>query len=132
VVATVTWAENSEIGNYPSDLAYDLAKGAIFFSRSSAVLFGSMNGTVWVLSDNTNAIVATVNLAHGSSSGIAYDSAKGEIFVANSDGTAFVISDSILPNVTPSPTTSALPSPSPTSTMSVSLTQKPRFLAKKY
>ena len=49
--------------------------------------------TVSVITDTTNAVVATVNVGTGPL-GIAYDSDRGEIFVANSDNnTVSVITD---------------------------------------
>ena len=54
----------------------------------------SSSGNVSVISDSTNAVVATVT-AGNFPYGMAYDSAKGEVFVFNEDsGTVSVISDS--------------------------------------
>ncbi len=57
-------------------MAYDSGKGEIFVSSSSS------NGanTVSVISDTTNAVVATMNVT-GQPTAMAYDPAKGEIFL---------------------------------------------------
>jgi YVTN family beta-propeller protein len=69
-------------GNYlaptasgPEDAAYDIAKGEVFVS--------SFGGTVAVLNDTSNRVVAVVTVQAGAE-GITYDSGKGEIFVADS------------------------------------------------
>ena len=68
------------------EAVYDSSKGEIFVASSS--------GNVSVISDSTNAVVATVT-AGNYPYGMAYDSAKGEVFVFNEDsGTVSVISDS--------------------------------------
>ena len=73
-------------GFEPIGVAYDSGKGEVFVANS-----GSDN--VSVISDATNAVVATV-LVGTTPEGVAYDSGKGEVFVANlySDNVS-VISD---------------------------------------
>src|SRR5713226_4342921 len=62
-------------GGVPYYAAYDSGKGEIFVANNG-------NNTVTVISDASNAVVATVNVGTGPQ-GVAYDSAKGEVFVAN-------------------------------------------------
>jgi YVTN family beta-propeller protein len=102
VVATIP------VGSYPEGLAYDSAKGELFVTNYSNVP-SSINatdfkaGSVSVISDTTNTVVATVPV--GPTPGaIAYDSSRGELFVTSegssatsvaraSVGTVSVISD---------------------------------------
>jgi YVTN family beta-propeller protein len=83
VVATV----NVGFGHNPQGLAYDSGTGEVFVANAGS-------GTVSVISDATNAVVATVGVG-SYPEGVAYDSGKGEVFVTNFDssGTASVISD---------------------------------------
>jgi YVTN family beta-propeller protein len=54
----------------------------------------SAAGTVSVISDSTNTVIANVTVGTGPNA-LAYDSGKGEVFVSNRvDGTVSVISDS--------------------------------------
>ena len=78
------------VGNNPEGVAYDSGAGEMFVANSGA------GRTVSVISDGTNAVVATITLASGTTSllSVAYDSAKGEIFVASQGaGTVSVICD---------------------------------------
>ena len=68
-------------------MIYDSGKGEIFLVNS---------GTVQVISDETNTVVATVpSSANFTPSCLAYDSGKGEIFATSTDssGIISVISD---------------------------------------
>ena len=73
-------------GLRPTGAAYDSGKGEAFVANGGS-------DTVSVISDATNAVVATVAVGSGPI-GVAYDSGKGEVFVANegSDNVS-VISD---------------------------------------
>ncbi len=89
VVTTIDLGNNSVndgIGNYPVELAYDSGKGEIFVvNQGATTVVGSVDasaGTLSVISDATNTVVATVPLGDFPSA-IAYDSGKGELFVAN-------------------------------------------------
>ncbi len=77
---------NNGLGGYPVDLAYDSAKGEIFVvDQGATTINGSYDasaGFVSVISDKTNAVVATVPVGDFPSA-IAYDPAKGELFVTN-------------------------------------------------
>ena len=84
------------VGQYPHSLAYDPGKsgnGKIFVANG-------FDGTVSVISDSNNKVVATVTLPKLSQpDAVAYDSGKGAIFVANpgtnsAPGSVSVISDS--------------------------------------
>jgi YVTN family beta-propeller protein len=74
----------------PAGVAYDPAKGEIFVININA-------GTVSVISDNSNTVVATIPLGNpapiGAASAIVYDSGKSELFVSLS-GEVVIISDS--------------------------------------
>jgi YVTN family beta-propeller protein len=68
-------------------VAYDSGKDEVFVANNLA-------GTVSVISDSNNTVVATIPVGDHPL-GVAYDSGKGEVFVANNnDGTVSVISDS--------------------------------------
>jgi YVTN family beta-propeller protein len=69
------------VDGYPSSIAFDPNKGLMFVGDS-------YSNNVFVISDKTNTVVATVTGLSGVA-GIAHNSAKGEIFVGNA-----VISDS--------------------------------------
>lgn len=93
VVANVT------VGEDPIGVAYDPAKGEVFVTNSEGTSYvagtynGTADGTVSVISDATNTVVAnvTVGIQPG---GIAYDSSKGELFVlSGSTPTLSIISD---------------------------------------
>ena len=78
----------------PSGLAYDPAKNEVFVVNTNA-------GTVSVISDSNNSVVATIPLGNpvpiGVATWIAYDSGTGELFVSLSfarNGKVAVISDS--------------------------------------
>src|SRR5207245_7672141 len=82
VAATVTVGVGPFGG--PFGLAYDSAKGEVFVVKG---------GAVSVISDTTNAVVATGNVG-GGPFGVAYDSGMNEVFVANQgSNTVSVISD---------------------------------------
>jgi YVTN family beta-propeller protein len=90
VVATVT------VGEQPQGLAYDSAKGEVFVANSNYnnAMGTSIVCTVSVISDETNVVVATINVGSGPL-GVAYDSGKNEIFVSNGLSSSIsVISDS--------------------------------------
>jgi len=79
-------------GNRPDGVAYDSAKGEVFVANQGT-------NTVSVISDATNAVVATVPVG-SAPFGVAYDPAKGEVFVADDGsgsasvpGSVYVISD---------------------------------------
>jgi YVTN family beta-propeller protein len=92
VVATVP------VGDYPTGIAYDSAKGEIFVANAAATPDDTnpsdyVNGSVSVISDSTDKVVAAVNV-EASPTGVAYDPAKGEVFVADSgSNTTSIISD---------------------------------------
>ena len=97
VIATIPVTGTSP-GNYYA--AYDPVKGEVFVSNEGVA-------TVSVISDSTDAVVATVPVRF-SPGAIAYDSGTGEMFVTNGGpsttlGTVSVISDSsntVVSNVT--------------------------------
>ena len=98
MVATVT------VGTTPYGVIYDSGKGEIFVANS-------VDRTVSVISDSSNAVVSTVTVG-AKPFGEAYDSGKGEIFVTNENSdTVSVISDSSSTSASPTPVTSATPSP---------------------
>ncbi len=77
----------TNVGGSPMGIAYDSGKGEIFVANQN-------DGTVSILSDSNNTVVATVTVGEYPT-GVAYDSGKGEIFVANqNDGTVSILSDS--------------------------------------
>jgi YVTN family beta-propeller protein len=95
-----------KVGMFPEGVAYDSSMGEIFVAN-----YGS--GSISVISDITNAVVATITLGEYPYSPyfIAYDSSKGELFVTtyntlssrNGSHLVLVISDStntIVANVT--------------------------------
>jgi YVTN family beta-propeller protein len=92
VIANVT------VGEDPVGVAYDPSKGQLFVTNVEGTSYvegtynGTSDGTVSVISDATNKVVAnvTVGLSPG---GIAYDSGKGELFVLSSTATLNIISD---------------------------------------
>jgi YVTN family beta-propeller protein len=71
------------------EMAYDSGKGEVFVANKN-----NTNGnTVSVISDKTNAVVATDTVGQNPS-GLAYDSGKGEVFVLNANSNDLsVISD---------------------------------------
>lgn len=74
------------VGTFPVDAAYDAARGQVFVVNQGS-------GTVSVISDSTDTVVATVGVGSGPT-GIAYDAAQAEVFVANYySSTVSVISD---------------------------------------
>jgi len=103
VVATIP------IGKGPFGVAYDSGKGEIFTANMGHVgsAFNNLY-SVSVISDNTNSLVATINISGTDApSYVAYDSGKGEIFVTSVNsiqpGTVTVISDetnTIVANIT--------------------------------
>jgi len=80
-------------GSYNAGVAYDSAKGEVFVASTG--FFPDYYGTVWVISDTTNTIVANISLGKGLQlHAIAYDSSKGEVFVTDlNSNTVYVISD---------------------------------------
>jgi YVTN family beta-propeller protein len=83
------------VGTGYGEMAYDSGKGEIFASN--------YNGTVSVISDSSNEVVANVNVG-GTPDSITYDSGKGEVFVVNdASGIVSVISDTnntVIANIT--------------------------------
>ena len=100
VIATIPVGTPGTDAPYDYYAAYDSGKGEVFVTNEGVA-------TVSVISDSTNAVVATVPMRF-SPDAIAYDSGKGEIFVANGGpsttlGTVSVISDNtntVVANVT--------------------------------
>jgi YVTN family beta-propeller protein len=88
---------NNGIGGYPVELAYDSVKGEIFVANQGATSivgqYDASAGFVSVISDSTNAVVATIPLGDFPSA-IAYDPAKGEVFVAEDGATPSNVSAS--------------------------------------
>src|SRR3989442_430741 len=73
-------------GVYPTGIAYDRPRGEIFVADG-----GSNN--VSVISDTTNAVVATIRVG-ANPFGVVYDGGKGEVFVTNQvSNNVSVISD---------------------------------------
>jgi YVTN family beta-propeller protein len=99
VVATIP------LGDFPSAIAYDPAKGEVFVAEDGAIpsnVSGSntAHGQISVISDTTNSVIANVTVGPFPD-GIAYDSAKGEMYVGSSGSTTIggsvsVISDSTI------------------------------------
>jgi YVTN family beta-propeller protein len=82
---------NVTVGQNPSSIAYDSALHEIYVTNQGS-------GTVSVISDMSNSVVATIDLntnaSHGGISNIVYDSGKGEMFVSSyTYGGVIVISD---------------------------------------
>jgi YVTN family beta-propeller protein len=82
---------NVTVGQNPSGIAYDSALHEIYVTNQGL-------GTVSVISDMSNSVVATIDLntnsSHGGISNIVYDSGKGEMFVSSyAYGGVLVISD---------------------------------------
>jgi YVTN family beta-propeller protein len=76
------------VGSYPIGAVYDSGKSEVFVANSG-------DGTISVISDATNAVVATVGVGTHPS-GFAYDSSKGEVFLVYSAGASVsVISDAV-------------------------------------
>lgn len=76
-----------KVGQFPSGVAYDSGKGEIFVTNLG-------DGTVSVISDETNTVIATIKVGRYPR-GLAYDSGKGMIYVVNSgNNSVSVISDS--------------------------------------
>jgi YVTN family beta-propeller protein len=74
------------VGTSPTGIAYDSGKGEVFVANSGF-------NTISVISDSTNAVVATVTVGT-SPAGVAYDSGKGEVYVTNRvSNSVSVISD---------------------------------------
>ena len=100
VTATIPVGKPGTNNPYDYGAAYDSGKGEVFVTNAGS-------DTVSVISDRTNAVIATVPMRFAPYA-IAYDSAKGEIFVANGNaatklGTVSIISDStntVVANVT--------------------------------
>lgn len=75
------------LGGSPWGITYDSAKSELFVVNSAT-------GSVWVLSDSSNSVVATITVGASPYRDL-YDSGKGEIFVANYGANSVsVISDS--------------------------------------
>ena len=101
-LTTVSWNTpgNSQYNwpTQPTGMVYDSGKGEIFVSDLH-------DGSVFVISDSSNAIVATIGV-ETSAGEMVYDSAKSEVFVANYNQIS-VISDStnkIIANISVSTT----------------------------
>src|SRR5208283_154801 len=77
------------VGGTSYGVAYDSVKGEVFVTHF-------FNDSVSVLSDASNAVIATVHLAQNYEPvGVVFDSGKGELFVANyGANTVSIISDS--------------------------------------
>jgi YVTN family beta-propeller protein len=77
------------VGEVPLGLTYDSGKGEVFVA--------SNNGTISVISDATNNVVANINLGtRALPHNLAYDPAKGEVFVTTQYGgeeKVYIISD---------------------------------------
>jgi YVTN family beta-propeller protein len=89
-----TTLANVSVGEFPSSIAFDSARHEVFVTNQNS-------GTVSVISDESNSVVATIDLSTNSSHGgggisnIVYDSGKGEMFVSNyASGVVSVILDS--------------------------------------
>ena len=64
------------VGNNPDGIAYDASKGELFVANSDEI------GTVSVISDTANSVVATVPVG-GYPTHVAYDPSRGELYVAS-------------------------------------------------
>jgi len=66
------------VGSYPEGIAYDAAKGEVFVANINS-------GNVSVISDATDAVVATILIGSGlpGPNAVAYDPARGEVFVTD-------------------------------------------------
>ena len=98
VVATVP------LGDFPSAIAYDPAKGEVFVAEDGATpsnvsASNTAHGQVSVISDTTNKVVANVTVGPFPD-GIAYDSARGEVYVASSGSTTIAGSVSAISDST--------------------------------
>jgi DNA-binding beta-propeller fold protein YncE len=87
-----TTLANVSVGKFPSGIAFDSARHEVFVANQNS-------GTVSVISDDSNSVVATIDLSinssHAGISNIVYDSGKGEMFVSNfMSGVVSVILDS--------------------------------------
>jgi YVTN family beta-propeller protein len=93
VSALVTMSTNYDVatvsvGFDPVESAYDSGRGEVFVSNgcggNASCIHGGVdvNGSVSVISDSTNKVVATIPVGE-QPRGVAYDSGKGEIFVAD-------------------------------------------------
>jgi YVTN family beta-propeller protein len=100
--ATNTVVATVPLGDFPSAIAYDPAKGEMFVTNdgrnpSDTSASNTASGLVSVISDATNTVVATVSVTPFPG-GVAYDPAKAEMFVSSSGSTSIsggvsVISD---------------------------------------
>jgi YVTN family beta-propeller protein len=81
---------NISLGYNPGSIAYDSALHELYVANQAS-------GTISVISDTTNSIVATIDLhisGNGGITGMVYDSGMDEMFVSSSAfGGIFVISD---------------------------------------
>ncbi len=89
VIANMTVVANTSLvqahAEYPVSIAYDSGMNELFVTTDP--------GTVYVISDSSNTVVANVTVGD-SPAGLAYDASKGEVFVTNFDSqTVSVISD---------------------------------------
>jgi YVTN family beta-propeller protein len=88
VVATIG------VGDGPTSLAFDSAKGEIFVANSGS-------NTVSVISDITNTVVASVSVgSQGNPVGLVYDSARGVVFVTISRNVVYGNSVSVINDTT--------------------------------
>ncbi|MCW4018724.1 MAG: YncE family protein [Candidatus Bathyarchaeota archaeon] len=102
----------------PYSVAYASDKSIVFYGGPG----NELNLTVWAVSDETNEVIATLDLGYqGGSSGMAYNPTTEVLYVAKgwqplgSPGLVFAISVSSLPSAFPLPTASATPDSTPLS-----------------
>jgi len=98
VVATIP------LGDFPSAIAYDPAKGEVFVAEDGATpsnvsASNTAHGQIAVISDSSNTVVANVTVGPFPD-GLAYDSARGEIYVASSGSTTIAGSVSVISDST--------------------------------
>ena len=98
VVATIP------LGDFPSAIAYDAAKGEVFVAEDGAIpsdtsASNTATGLVSVISDTNNSVVATVPVGPFPD-GLAYDPAKSEVFVASSGSTSVAGGVSVISDAT--------------------------------
>jgi YVTN family beta-propeller protein len=98
VVATI------QLGDFPSAIAYDPAKGEVFVTdfgkiQSDTSASNTAAGVVSVISDATNSVTSTITVGPFPE-GMVYDAAKSEIFVASSGSTTIGGSVSVISDAT--------------------------------
>jgi YVTN family beta-propeller protein len=83
VVATADWgAGGAQVGAGPDAMVFDPGTGQTFVANGGDCLGTGCNGTVSVLNDSTEAVVATIEVGPGPQ-GMVYDPAVGQVFVSN-------------------------------------------------